>query len=176
MSEQNESAIVILVPQAQDVVQSVRQRYELEPAQVPAHITVLYPFMPPHDISPPVIADLQRLFARHRPLCFSLAALETFPGVLYLAPTPREPFVELTRAVYECFPDTPPYGGVHDEIVPHLTLAGVPDELAFERVVREVETALRSTLPIRVTATEVELMDNSCGEWCVHSTFPLGAA
>jgi hypothetical protein len=75
----------------------------------------------------------------------------------------------------ERFPETPPYAGVHDEIVPHLTLAGVPEELAFERVVREVEMALRPILPIQVMATDVELMDNSCGEWCVHTTFALGA-
>jgi hypothetical protein len=82
--------------------------------------------------------------------------------------------VELTRAVYEWFPETPPYGGVFDEIVPHLTLAHVPEELPFERVVLEVEAALRPLLPIQITATQANLMDNSCGEWCVHTTFALG--
>ena len=175
MPEQSESAIVILVPQAQNLIQSVRRRYDLEPAQVPAHITVLYPFKPPNKISVSVIADLRRLFSDHYSFRFSLAGLGTFPGTMYLAPTPHEPFVELTRAVYERFPDTPPYGGVHDEVIPHLTLAGIPEELPFERVVGEIETALRPRLPIDVAATEVKLMDNSCGEWRVHTTFPLGA-
>jgi 2'-5' RNA ligase len=175
MPEQNESAIVILVPQAQDVVQSVRRRYDLEPAQVPAHITVLYPFKPPHETSSSVTTDLRRLFAHHCPFRFSLVGLETFPGTMYLAPRPLEPFVELTRAVYEWFPETPPYGGAYEEIVPHLTLAGVSEELPFEREVREVEAVLRPLLPIQVTASEVQLMDNSSGRWCVHTTFPLGA-
>jgi len=175
MSEQSESAIVILVPQAQDVVQSVRRRYDLEPAQVPAHITLLYPFKPPHEISPSVIADLRRLFGHQRPFRFSLVGLGTFPGTIYLAPAPHEPIVELTSAVCEWFPETPPYGGAYDEVVPHLTLAGVSEELPFERVVREVEAVLRPLLPIHVSITEVQLMDNSCGQWCVHTTFALGA-
>jgi len=175
MPEQSESAIVILVPQAQDVVQFVRRRYDLEPAQVPAHITVLYPFKPPREISPFVMANLRRLFAHHRPFRFSLVGLGTFPGTLYLAPAPHEPLMELTRACFEWFPETPPYGGTYDEIVPHLTLAGIPEDLPFERVVGEVEAVLCPLLPIHVAATEVQLMDNSCGQWCVHTTFTLGA-
>lgn len=176
MSEQNESAIVILVPQAQEMVRSVRQRYDLGPAPVPAHITVLYPFKQPDQLTPVVVSDLGSLFACYEPFRFSLAELGTFPQTLYLAPTPLDPFVELTRAVYHRFPETPPYAGLHDEIVPHLTLAGVPEELPFEREVREVEEALCPLLPIRVAATEVQLMDNSCGAWCVHTTFALGAS
>lgn len=174
-SEQNESAIVILVPQAQELVQSVRRRYDLALAPVPAHITVLYPFRQPDQLTTAVTFGLRSLFARHDPFRFSLTALGTFPQTLYLAPTPPDPFVELTLAVYQRFPGTPPYGGVFNEIVPHLTLAGVPEGLPFEREVQEVREALRPLLPIRVVATEVQLMDNSCGEWCVHSTFALGA-
>jgi 2'-5' RNA ligase len=83
MSEQNESAIVILVPQAQDVVGSVRRRYDLELAPVPAHITVLYPFKPPSQISPSVIADLRHLFAGREPFHFSLVGLGTFPNTMF---------------------------------------------------------------------------------------------
>ena len=40
-----------------------------------------------------------------------------------MEPEPREPFVELTQAVWRRWPGHPPYGGAHREIVPHLTLA-----------------------------------------------------
>jgi 2'-5' RNA ligase len=174
MSEPNQSAIVVLVPKAEALVRSVRRRYGLTAAQVPAHVTVLYPFKPPHEITPDVESDLRRLFASSQPFRFSLTRLDTFPGTLYLAPTPVEPFVELTRSVYDRFPETPPYGGTFREVVPHMTLAHVPDEMPFERVVTEVDAALRPLLPVQATATEITLFDNSCGEWCVRSMFALG--
>ena len=174
MSEPIESAMVVLVPEAEALVRSVRQRFDLDAAQVPAHITVLYPFKPPPEITSSVIADLADLFGRFRPFRFSLTRLATFPGALYLAPSPSEPFVELTRAVHERYPETPPYRGAFDKIVPHLTLAHVPDERPFDPVVTEVEAFLRPLLPIHVVAAEITLFDNSCGEWCVRTRLSLG--
>jgi 2'-5' RNA ligase len=174
MSKPNQSAIVVLVPQAEAFVRSVRQRYGLAPARVPAHITVLFPFKAPDELTPAVVADLGRLFARYGPFSFSLSELGTFPDTLYLVPTPGKPFVELTRAVHEQFPETPPYEGAFDEIVPHLTLARAPEEMPFERMVQEVEVDLGPQLPLEIRATEIDLLDNACGEWCVNSTFALG--
>jgi hypothetical protein len=98
-----------------------------------------------------------------------------FPDALYLAPTPSQPFVELTRAVFQQYPETPPYDGAFDEIIPHLTLTRASEDLSFERMAQEVEIALRPQLPIEITATEIHLLDNSCGEWCVHTAFALGS-
>jgi 2'-5' RNA ligase len=166
--------MVILVPGAETLVRSVRQTLNLETAPVPAHITVLYPFKPPEEITPSVIAELEQLFSRFRPFPFSLARLATFPGALYLVPSPGEPFVELTRAVHERFPETPPYRGAFDEVVPHLTVGHVPDERPFERVVTEVEASIQPLLPVQAVASEVTLFDNSCGEWCARTRFSLG--
>ena len=174
MPEPRESAIVVVVPEAEALLLSVRRRHELASDQVPAHISVLYPFKPPHEITPAVLTRLGNLFAGYPSFGFSLARLSTFPNTLYLAPTPAAPFVELTRAVYDQFPDAPPYGGAFDEIVPHLTLAHVPEGRPFERSVREVESDLRTLLPIQARATVITLFDNSCGEWCVRTTFALG--
>jgi 2'-5' RNA ligase len=175
MSEPTQSALVVLVPQAEAMVRSVRARYGLAFSQVPAHITVLYPFKPLQEITAGVIADLRCLFARFAPFSFVLSGLGTFPDALYLIPTPGEPFVELTRAVYGRFPETPPYGGAFDEIVPHLTLGHRSDETPTEWTAHAAEVAVRAELPIQAVATEVKLFDNSCGEWCEHTTFTLGA-
>jgi 2'-5' RNA ligase len=174
MTEPIESAMVVLVPEAEALMRSVRQTFNLETVQVPAHITVLYPFKPPQEITPSLTADLGQLFGQFRPFRFSLDRLATFPGALYLVPSPSEPFVELTRVVHERFPETPPYRGAFDEIVPHLTLGHVPDERPFERVVAEVEDYLGPQLPLEAVAGEITLFDNSCGEWCVHTKFALG--
>lgn len=43
--------------------------------------------------------------------------------VLWLAPQPDTPFRQLIQAVWRVFPDHPPYGGIHDDVQPHLTVA-----------------------------------------------------
>ena len=40
------------------------------------------------------------------------ARLDRFPGTLWLAPEPAEPFARMIEALIERFPDCPPYGGV----------------------------------------------------------------
>mgnify|MGYP002063755441 CR=1 FL=1 len=58
MSEPTQSALVVLVPQAEALVRSVREQHGLMFSQVPAHLTVLYPFKPPQEITAGVIAML----------------------------------------------------------------------------------------------------------------------
>ena len=61
--------------------------------------------------------------------------------VLWLDPAPADPFRQLTTAVWDAFADYPPFGGVYDEIVLHLTVAhqrssdGIPLMQAVERAV-----------------------------------------
>jgi 2'-5' RNA ligase len=43
-------------------------------------------------------------------------------SVLWLAPEPAEPFAALTAAVQRAFPGYPPHGGVHADLVHHLTV------------------------------------------------------
>ena len=58
------------------------------PLGVPAHITVLYPFLPPGAIGPPVLGELERLFAAAGRFRFRLGRTAWFgPEVLWLAPT-----------------------------------------------------------------------------------------
>jgi hypothetical protein len=67
------------------------------------------------------------------PLDFALTEVGRFPGVVYLAPKPAAPFIALTQAVVERWPDDQPYGGAYEEIIPHLTVAHretVPSGLA----------------------------------------------
>ena len=76
-----------------------------------------------------------------------------------MAPQPDEPFRRLTMAVWNCYPDTPPFGGRYSNVVPHLTVAQLADDQQAEQVSAEFERAARRQLPIRVTASEIALMD-----------------
>jgi hypothetical protein len=170
-----ESALVILVPEAEALVKSFRDRHDPSAAAgVPAHITLLYPFKPPHEIDATVLGVLRQCFARFAPFHFSLAVTRRFPGVLYLAPEPDEPFRRLTLAIWDRYPETPPYGGRYSDIVPHLCVAQLADEQLLDRITEEVAQACQGKPPIHATAVEVALMDTKTGRWQVRTTLSLG--
>jgi hypothetical protein len=105
---------------------------------------------------------------------FTLETTDRFPGLLYLAPVPREAFVALIEAVLDAYPDYPPYGGEisRDSTVPHLTVARGDEEL-LRRAEREVSPAL----PIASLAREVlvlEEVEPDWGLWRARARLPLG--
>lgn len=170
-----ESALVVLVPEAEALVRPVRARYDPSAAQgMPAHVTILYPFQPPRAITPSVLAALQDVCARFSPFQVRLSQLGRFPDVLYLAPVPPGPFQVLTHAIVQRFPETPPYGGRFAEVVPHLTLAQLADGEGLEHVAAEFMQTAGGCLPIEAAVTDVALMDNEPGVWRVRVRFRLG--
>jgi hypothetical protein len=126
----SESALILAVPEAEPLVKAWRDQFDSSVAAgVPAHITILYPFMPPQMMTSEVLAELRVFFAQFAEFEFTLPELRRFPDVLYLAPSPAEPFKALISATVERYPDYPPDGGVFDEVIPHLPIADV-DEAA----------------------------------------------
>ena len=86
-----QSALIIAVPEAEPLVKSLRERFDPSAAVgVPAHITILYPFKPPPEITSAVQAELRQFFAQFAAFEFTLAELRRFPEVLYLAPSPAD--------------------------------------------------------------------------------------
>ena len=172
----SESALVVLVPQAEALVGPFRDLYDPSAmAGVPAHITLLYPFRPPEEIDEGVRESLRACFESFASFSFSLSASRRFPGVLYLAPDSDEPFRQLTSALWRRYPETPPYGGKWPNIVPHLTVAQVADPAALDRVASEFAHASHRRLPITGRTTGVALMDNRSGRWVVRTVFGLRA-
>jgi 2'-5' RNA ligase len=172
------SALVVLVPEAEASVKPFRDRHDPSAAAgMPAHITLLYPFKPPDEVDEIVLDRLRQYFARFAPIQFALSAIRRFPvEVLYLAPEPDEPFRQLTLAIWNRYPETPPYGGKWPDIVPHLSVAWLVDEQKLDAVADEFVEASRASLPIRATASEVALMDNRSGRWQVRARFSLGGS
>ena len=154
------TALIIEVPEAEPAIGALRLDHDPSAAQgVPAHVTVLFPFASPADED--AVADL---FARFRPFDFTLDRVERFEeGPVWLRPRPATPFVDLTAAVVQRWPDYPPYEGEHDEIIPHVTVSMTPID---------VEIAL----PIAAHAHEVTLIEQADGgRWSVVRRFPLGS-
>jgi 2'-5' RNA ligase len=157
------TALIVAVPEAEEAVGGLRLRYDRSaPLGVPAHITILFPFAPPEQLDEKALASL---FATGAPFDFQLARLETFPGevVTYLAPEPAQPFVALTNAVWRRWTEYPPYEGIHDVVIPHLTLSD------SGRLDVELE------LPIAARAREVTLIEEGAdGRWAERAIFALG--
>lgn len=168
-----ESVLLLPVPKAEAVVGDWRQRYDpAASAGVPAHVTILYPFAPPHLIRAPEMEALSDVFSSFAAWTFRLVEPRRFEeaGALYLAPDSAEAFVELTNAIVHRFPKWPPYGGRFPEVVPHLRVTqGAPGE-----VLDEVENALEGALPIECEATEVVLMvGNNANAWNMDGRWVL---
>jgi hypothetical protein len=160
------------VPEAEPVVGAWRERYDAAARTgVPAHITLLYPFLPPERIDAGTISGLAALFATAAPMRFELAEARRFPGILYLAPVPDAPMRELTLRIWDLHPEAPPYGGAYPEVTPHLTVAQVPDPAVLD----EVEADVAPALPVRAGVREAWLMLQGPDErWRVGHRFPLG--
>lgn len=119
------SALVVLVGEAEPAVGGLR--HELDPVAqlgVPAHVTVLFPFMPSEEITHDVLLRLAGLFRTVSSFQHSFVRTEWFGGdVLWLASDADAVFRSLTGMVADAFPNYPPYEGQFDDVVPHLTIA-----------------------------------------------------
>jgi hypothetical protein len=89
------TALIVAVPEAAALAEPWLERTcRAKPSTgVPAHITLLFPFVPAARIDPALIDDLRGLFGEFAAFRFALRRAERFPEVLYLATEPAEPFV-----------------------------------------------------------------------------------
>jgi 2'-5' RNA ligase len=165
------SALIVAVPEAEPLVHEWRLRYDNARLGIPAHITLLFPFVPAEELEEKLFGELRRLFAAQPAISFSLTRLVEFPDqTLWLAPEPSEPFRSLTEVIFERFPDYPPYEGIHDEVIPHLTVTAGDASLRDE-----LDAALTPRLPVEAEARETVLLEElPDGLWRPRERFPLG--
>lgn len=169
-----ESALIALIPEAENLVSCYRERYDPGAEWgVPAHVTVLYPFKAPEEITSDILSTLENIFAGHPSFGVTFERTMEFPDTLFLEPTPAEPFRALTKAIAAAYPETPPYGGVFKEIVPHLTVAQTEDPEEMDRIKADFRVDCANGLPIQARVNEIVLMDNASGRWEVRARFPL---
>lgn len=140
---------------------------------IPAHITVLFPFMPPSCIDDAVLRRLAGVFAAVPAFEHRLVRTNWFDqDVLWLAPEDEAPFRSLTESVHREFPDYPPFGGLYEDVIPHLTIA---DRCPLDQM-KSAEHLVETYLPINCFAREVSLVvqSDASGEWTRSTSFALG--
>jgi 2'-5' RNA ligase len=173
-----ETALVVPVPAAEPVVGPWRQQHDPVAAQgVPAHVTLLYPFRSPNDITGAVLRELASIFAAMAPFPFSLSRVATFPTVAYLTPEPAAPFVQLIEQLMQRYPDAPPYGGAFRTITPHLTVIQTSEPEQLTGLVQAFRRAMGGVLPVLASAVEAWLLEQRAdNSWHVHRRFPFAGS
>jgi hypothetical protein len=150
------SGLIIEVPEAEPAVGELRSRLDGNaPLGIPAHITVLFPFMPPAYIDHAVLRRLAGIFAAAPAFEHRLVRTNWFgEDVLWLAPEDDSPFRSLTESVHREFPGYPPFGGQFQDVVAHLTIA---DRCPLEQM-QSAERLVEKQLTINCVARGVSLM------------------
>lgn len=154
------TALIVAVDEAELALSELRLRYDPSASLgVPAHVTVLVPFLDGAEVEEEALASL---FGSFEAFDFILDRIERFDGgAVWLHPEPSQPFEDLTAAVWRRWPDYPPYEGSFDVVIPHLTVSMTPIDLAID-------------LPISARARQVTLIEEAPdGRWVTRQTFPL---
>lgn len=169
------SGLVVVVPESEDLLAEHRSRLDATAALgVPAHVTVLFPFLRSDDIDAPVVRRLTALFEDVDPFAYRFDRTNWFgDDVLWLAPDDPEPFSRLTRTVFAAFPAYPPFQGQFGDSVPHLTVGHGHSRTVLE----QAERAVLPRLPVTGFASAVSLLVRHAGSarWSRHTDFGLGS-
>jgi len=152
----DQTALILPALDVEPLVGAFRLRHSADArAGVPAHLTIMFPFLEPAAVSDEALRALDSLFAAEPAFDYMLVAVREFRdgGVIYLAPEPAEPFVRLTELVAARF-GVKPYAGAYIDAVPHLTVGeGLPPN---ER--ERAAGALHRALPLPAHASQAWLM------------------
>jgi hypothetical protein len=171
-----ETAVIVPVPAAEPIVGPHRADLDVAAGWgVPAHVTVLYPFAPPCNVNADLRKRLQAAVGSVSAFDCTFAETRWFgPDVLWLAPSPAQPFRDLTTSVWDAFPDYPPYGGAYAGDAPHLTVGELRRAGTSERL-QEVERDVRCGLPPLTRVEQVWLIagTDAAQSWGIVDAFSL---
>lgn len=171
------SALLVPVAEVEPVVGEHRRRLDRSAiAGVPAHVTVLYPFLPPAGITPEVVSSVADTVTMTAAFDCTFSRVRWFGDhLVWLQPEPDEPFRALTHAVQDAFGGLAPYGGAHGDPDPHLTVAGA--HLAGPAELRQAAAEIEPMLPVPARIDRVWLMVGADvpGSWRTRAEFRLPA-
>ena len=171
-----ETALVVAVPEAEPAIAAFRARFDSVAVakRIPPHVTLLYPFVPANELDPALLQSLRELYKPVRPFDFQLTRVDRFDHHVWLAPDPRNRFVELIELTCARFPAYPSYGERALTPEPHLTIGTAEGDRTVEATAAVAKMELATALPLRCRAERVSLLEEQAeGTWAVRTTTPF---
>ncbi|MFJ7158851.1 2'-5' RNA ligase family protein [Streptomyces sp. NPDC101118] len=171
MPEPGTTAVVIVLPGAAPLLDAA---WRIDPGLVrpgvPAHVSLLYPFVPEPALTGEDEEGVLSLAARLPAADLLLEEVVTEAGSVAVTVPGLQPAVEAFRARW---PGLLPYGGRFGaRPAAHVTVAlGADDPVTAARVCAAVD----GLLPLRTRATAVQLVALTQEGWRLRGTAPLGA-
>ena len=170
-----ETAVLLCVPEADALVGPWRESGDPSAsAGVPAHVTLLYPFLDSSLVDEGVLAELDWFFRGVDAFAVRFDGVGEFAdaGVLYLDPEGRA-LDDLAAALARRWPETPPYSGAVEKPHAHLTVVRTTDEALRA----EAAASMRAGLPLEATAAQAALWTcDEDGQWTETHVFEFGLA
>lgn len=191
VSRLTRTALLLPVAAADPLLRRVADRFPgtVRPG-LPAHLTVLYPFVPAESLAAATMRACTEIAERTSPIDVRFTRCRERGQMAYLEPDPVAPVDALLRAVRARWPGLTPYDGRFPDAPAHVTLAlagrssdhavheGAREPASGERVserVRAVARLVDPLLPIRTTLDELMLVAVGAGGWEVLGRWPLAA-
>jgi 2'-5' RNA ligase superfamily len=168
---------LILADQARELAKAHDELYpERVGEHIPLSLTLFYPFAPRAELNEGHLELLHGFFASRNRLAFDIARVAQWDGggAVYGVPEPDEELRATMRALWELFPEFPPYGGAHDP-PPHasLTSDGGSDPTNLRASAKK---RLEGLLPAHFAVDEAVLMEEYEPDvFRVTQTFPFQA-
>jgi 2'-5' RNA ligase len=170
MPTNGQTGLVIPVPAADALLAAVGARYPGTVREgVPAHVSLLYPFVTATELDEQVTNALSELLAKQAPMPVQFAECYRHDGFVALRPDPIDGLTELMSMTRRRWPDVVPYEGVYGDVEPHLTVAM---RCSAETAVA-IEQEVTAELPISAELREAWLVAFE-EQWTLRGRFEFG--
>lgn len=168
-SETTATAVIVRVALPFALERTRRMASPVAAVGVPAHVTLLFPFLATSALDRAVRGRLAAIAATVAPFDVRFGRVARFPDAIYLAPEPATPFHDLIAAIVATWPEHPAYAGRYDEVIPHLTIAEGGGATA------EVVRLAERSLPFVRSVAAIEVIDrDSTARWHRRWRIALG--
>lgn len=183
--------VIVPVSEVEPYVASLRERFDRSARRgLGAHVTLLHVPLSPHGVDAAMCTMIAETAARVAPFRYAVTGLAQFPGTIYLAVDPQEPFNELHARLASPLASAdaviPGAAGRKPprEFIPHISVVRAPrragrgpadaDAAVDALPVAEAELIpLLDAAPLRCECREIVLLEDSTGRWQPVQAFAL---
>jgi 2'-5' RNA ligase len=153
-------------------LEALRRRSVADAADgVPAHLTMLYPFVEWDALGLEIGRAIATIAEVHAPIAFRMTGPHRWPDAIYVAVEPGDPFVRLQADLAATFPAFPIYGEPAGFVfVPHITVA----EGSAVHDPRTIDDPAWADLPSASLASRLDVIATDGGPWELVWSLPLG--